>query len=264
MVNRTPAPDGGRSAGAASAHALLASVGYVIKRLLADTDRGMVFAASDQSGQEVAIRVTPTVARDARSGTSSGRLSQAGLRLSHPHIVRSIASGERDGQRYVVMEFIGGASLAERVRARGALSEREATVMLSQLSQALGFAARHGLAHPDLTPSDVLLGPARAGVAEPFCAKLSTCSPLRPGAEAAQGDDRRALGSIICWCLTPSSSGGGSRRSDSAASTLKLLGVSPEVMQLLGRMLASPALSWEEVVERSRLLASVQPSGGVA
>jgi hypothetical protein len=151
-------------------------------------------------------------------------------------------------------------------------------VLLSQLSQALGYAARQSVAHHRLAPTDVLLASPRLGVHEPFCAKLGNCGLAqlahlaRPAAQAVGGlaggpgdadaaneaADRHALASTICWALTPPRSGDAARRRPPAStSTMRLPGVSPEAMQLIGRMMMSPALPWAEIVERSRHLASL-------
>lgn len=228
---------------------LLLRVGYRVERQLADTERGMVFAAQDLAGQRVAVRVL-LADRVRSAGAALEQTARSGLRLQHPHIVRSIAAGACGVHQYLVMELVDGPSLAERVRVLGPLVEREAATVLLQLAQALGYATRHGVSHARLTPSDVLLAPARPGTTEPFCAKIGNGLPLGPAPGAVAGDDRRALATVICWGLTPTPA----QADADPTSTLRVGGISPDLMQVLGRMLAAQPLTWEEVVEHARRL----------
>ncbi len=270
MSARHPRPGSRQEPGREeSPQALLLALGYTVTHRIAESDRGQVLAASDPAGLPVAIRVLPPGRLNGTPGASFQRESQAGLRLSHPHIVRSIATGERGGMRYLVMELVDGPSLAERVRSQGPLSEREAVVLLSQLAQALGYAARLGVANHRLAPSDVLLGPARLGVREPFCAKLSNCGLAhlgqapRPSSTPAatlatpSADDRHALATTICWSLTPVRASADQHRPSSSISTMRLPGISAEAMQLLGRMLLSQGVPWAEIVDGARRLVSL-------
>jgi serine/threonine protein kinase len=256
---------------------LLAAEGYADLRLIAASGRGDIYRAKDRAGHEVAIRLmTPEHFADAEAIEAFAREARASLRLHHPHLVRSIAAAQRDEHRYLIMELVDGGSLRNRVLEGGPLSEREAIVLLQQVAQALGYAWRHGVAHRDVTPTNILLAPARVGHREPFCAKLANfgLSRLRdlhaerPAktstgriVRAKPGQDHRAdirgLAAAVCWALTPQA-----RDEDSPGSTLGVDGVSPQTMQLLGSMLdtASRLTSWEGVIESARHL-PIPPAG---
>src|SRR5262249_10284405 len=89
---------------------------------------------------------------------------EAVARLQHPNIVHVHEVGEHDGQPYLVMEYITGASL--RGRLTGApLATRAATGLLETLARAVDYAHHQGGAHRALKPPNVLLPPHPAAAA---------------------------------------------------------------------------------------------------
>jgi serine/threonine-protein kinase len=77
-------------------------------------------------------------------------------RFHHPNIVTIYEVGEHEGQPYFSMEYVPGATLAERVRSEP-LSPREAARTLATVARAIRHAHDHGVLHRDLKPSNVLL-----------------------------------------------------------------------------------------------------------
>jgi hypothetical protein len=77
-------------------------------------------------------------------------------RLQHPHVVRIHGLGELQGQPYLVMEWITGGSLHERIR-QGPLPIREATHIALQVATALEAVHALGIVHRDLKPANILL-----------------------------------------------------------------------------------------------------------
>lgn len=77
--------------------------------------------------------------------------------MHHPYVVRYHDRGQLpDGRRYLVMEWVEGETLAQRLH-RGALSLDEAIELGRKLASALGAAHRQGIVHRDFKPSNVLL-----------------------------------------------------------------------------------------------------------
>lgn len=235
--------------------AVLAGEGYSAARVIAASPRGDVYHAVDHAGHPVAIRLIGHEGfADAEAADAFAREARAGLRLHHPHIVRSVATGRRGELRWLVMELIDGLSLRARVLSHGALSERESVHLLAQTAQALGYAWRHGVAHRDVRAANVLLASARLGVHEPFCAKLSNfgLSGLRceGGHVRQERSDAKALAAMVCWALCP-----GSSDDEAGPTTLRVDGISLGTMRLLGNMLERGSeMSWEEILERARNL----------
>ena len=76
----------------------------------------------------------------------------------HPNIVAIYEVGEHQHQPYFSMEFVAGATLAERVRS-GPLPPREAARTLAAVARAVQHAHDLGVLHRDLKPSNILLDP---------------------------------------------------------------------------------------------------------
>jgi 5'-AMP-activated protein kinase catalytic alpha subunit len=78
-------------------------------------------------------------------------------RLAHPHLVALrdvLASADKV---YVVLEFVGGGDLFDRVAAEGPLPGADARRVAHQLADALAYCHAAGVAHRDLKPENVLL-----------------------------------------------------------------------------------------------------------
>jgi predicted Ser/Thr protein kinase len=84
--------------------------------------------------------------------------------LSHPNIVTLHEYFEEAGRSFLVMEYVDGTTLFERVRTRGPLAEEEAVAVVSDLTAALREAHRRGVLHRDVKPRNVLMD--RAGRAK--------------------------------------------------------------------------------------------------
>lgn len=81
----------------------------------------------------------------------------AACRLDHPNIVRGLDFGLVDGVPYLVMEFVQGTNLGQRVREQGPLALDDALRILLQISDALRLAHGHQLIHRDVKPENILL-----------------------------------------------------------------------------------------------------------
>jgi serine/threonine-protein kinase len=78
-------------------------------------------------------------------------------RLSHPNIVTVYDAGEADGQPYIAMEFVEGASLRELLDAQGALPPQRAIEIAGQVARGLGYAHENGVVHRDIKPANIIL-----------------------------------------------------------------------------------------------------------
>ena len=83
--------------------------------------------------------------------------ARAAAGLNHPGIVPVVEAGEHDGQPFYSMEYVEGASLAERVKEGGPLPPREAARLLRQVAEAVQAAHDQGIVHRDLKPANILL-----------------------------------------------------------------------------------------------------------
>lgn len=79
-------------------------------------------------------------------------------RLSHPNIVSFYTATELEGQAVMTSEFFEGMTLEKRLEA-GPMPPDEAIACMSQALAALGYAHEHGVAHREVSPPNILLGP---------------------------------------------------------------------------------------------------------
>ncbi|HET8911372.1 MAG TPA: serine/threonine-protein kinase [Ktedonobacteraceae bacterium] len=77
--------------------------------------------------------------------------------LAHEHILQVFAYGEQGPWRYLVMPYVAGGTLLDRLNSKGYFSLKGAGVLLAQLAEALQWAHDRGVLHRDIKPSNILL-----------------------------------------------------------------------------------------------------------
>jgi serine/threonine-protein kinase len=80
-------------------------------------------------------------------------------RLNHPHLVRVTDFFEEEDNTYLVMDFVDGESLADRISRQGALPEQDTLVWAGQLLDALAYCHGEGVIHRDIKPQNVIIRP---------------------------------------------------------------------------------------------------------
>jgi len=85
------------------------------------------------------------------------REARAVARLNHPHVVTVIDFGEDDGRPYIVLEFVEGETLKQRIRRMGRLPVGEAVAYAIEIGRALSAAHAERLVHRDVKPQNVLI-----------------------------------------------------------------------------------------------------------
>src|SRR6266550_2889787 len=103
--------------------------------------------------------------------------------LNHPHICSLYDVGSQDGIDYLVMEFLEGETLAERLR-QGVLPLKETLKVGMEVSEALEVAHRAGITHRDLKPGNIMLTKSGAKLMDFGLAK-ATAAGLAAGASNA-------------------------------------------------------------------------------
>ena len=85
------------------------------------------------------------------------REARSVAQLSHPHIVGVIDAGEEDGRPYIVLEYVEGETLKDRIRRMGRLPVDEAIAYAIEIARALGAAHARHIVHRDVKPQNVLI-----------------------------------------------------------------------------------------------------------
>lgn len=148
---------------------------------------GTVYLARDLAlGRQVAIKLLPTDLQWAPEARARFlREARVMATLDHPHIVRILTLGQTGGHPYLVMEYIGGESLARRIwRHPKGMPLDDALRITEECAEALAAAWKHGIVHRDVKPSNVLLDP-DAGV---HVADFGLAKPVREADEITLPD----------------------------------------------------------------------------
>jgi eukaryotic-like serine/threonine-protein kinase len=132
---------------------------YSLDRELGRGGMGIVYLAREvRLARQVAIKVLPpALAARADLREAFLRESRTVAGLNHPNIVPVHAFGERAGYVYIVMAFVDGITLGERIRTRGPLLPGQAARMLREVSWALAYAHSAGIVHRDISAENIVL-----------------------------------------------------------------------------------------------------------
>jgi serine/threonine protein kinase/Tol biopolymer transport system component len=177
---------------------------YEIQSLLGAGGMGEVYRSRDtRLDRTVAIKVLAShLSSSPELKQRMEREGRAISSLNHPHICQLYDIGSQNGTDYLVMEFLEGETLAERLR-KGAMPLNEVYKIGIAVAEALAVAHRNGIVHRDLKPGNIMLtaggaklmdfglakplglqsAPSGSGTAPPSftaAATLSGPSPLSP------------------------------------------------------------------------------------
>ena len=150
---------------------------YIIERKIGQGGMGAVYLARSPSLEHgrVAIKVLAAqLAEDAAWVARFQAEAQAASRIGHPNIISVLDCGMLDdGRPFLVMEFLEGEPLDERLRkAGGRLAVDEARAIFDQLCLGLSAAHQAGIVHRDLKPENTFLVRPRHGDASELYVKI--------------------------------------------------------------------------------------------
>src|SRR4051812_45358412 len=150
--------------GADTSKAMPQSVGqYDLLDKIAEGGMGAIYRGRDRrTGRIVAVKIMPP--HMAANPILLKRFEQefrAASRpeLEHANIVRALDYGEAGDMPYLVMEFVEGESLGQKLERDGRLGEVEAIRIIAQVAQGLHRAHKNNLIHRDVKPDNILVTP---------------------------------------------------------------------------------------------------------
>jgi Tol biopolymer transport system component len=166
---------------------------------------GEVYKAKDtRLDRTVAVKVLPQhLSENTDVRQRFEREAKTISQLSHPHICALYDVGNQDGVEYLVMEYLEGETLAERLL-KGALPAEETLRYGIEIADALDKAHRRGIVHRDLKPGNVMLTKSGVklldfGLAKTFERTLDAAGrgPAAAGQHPAAGNSLTAMATVV-------------------------------------------------------------------
>jgi serine/threonine protein kinase len=129
---------------------------YQLQRLLGQGGMGAVYLAQDTVlHRTVALKLPRFAPDDPDMRVRFLREARSAAVLSHPAICPVFDVGEVDGQPYLTMAYIEGASLAQQLREHGPLPPRAAAMLVRTVARGMQDAHQQSILHRDLKPSNI-------------------------------------------------------------------------------------------------------------
>jgi serine/threonine protein kinase len=133
---------------------------YELHEVIGRGGMGVVYRAHDLVlRRDVAVKVLPPLLAEEQPEYPSRfeREARLAASLNHPRIVAVYDSGVQDETRFIVMELVGGESLASIMRRDAPLSSRRTARIACGVADALAAAHAAGLVHRDIKPANVMV-----------------------------------------------------------------------------------------------------------
>ena len=133
---------------------------YRVERDLGKGGMGEVYLATDtRLDRKVAIKALPAhLAQDPDRLARFQREAKVLASLNHPGIGAIYGLEEANGHQYLILEFVEGETLADRL-AQGPVRLDEALTIARQIAEAVEVAHEKGIIHRDLKPGNVMVTP---------------------------------------------------------------------------------------------------------
>jgi hypothetical protein len=130
---------------------------YEVQDFIGQGAMGRVYRAYHaQLERTGAVKVLQSIAPDPDTTARFRHEAQAIAQMRHPNILNVFDFGEFDGTPYMIVEYVPGGSLADRLR-QGQLETATALKYLKGIASGLDYAHSKGVIHRDVKPANVLL-----------------------------------------------------------------------------------------------------------
>jgi serine/threonine protein kinase len=133
--------------------------GYEVTGVVGAGGMGVVLKAHDRSlDRIVAIKVmSPHLASSGSARKRFAREAKAAAAVLHPNVISIHSVNSEDGNPYLVMPYVRGASLQKRIDSQGPLPLKDTLRIGTQIAAGLAAAHEQGLVHRDIKPANILL-----------------------------------------------------------------------------------------------------------
>lgn len=135
--------------------------GYELKELVGTGGMASIYKGFDDTlSRWVAIKVIPVQASGDTEETMLQRFrleARAIAALRHRNILTIYGYGEEEGWAYIVMEYVPGGSLQDRMKPGQPFTWEQALTVIIPVSEALAFAHARGVIHRDIKPANILM-----------------------------------------------------------------------------------------------------------
>ena len=134
---------------------------YALESLVGSGGMADVYRAKDQLLERtVAVKILhQQYENDTEFIARFQREAKAAARITHPNIVNVFDVGVAEGRHYIVMEYVPGRTLKERIKEEGPMPAAEALDIARQIAGALAQAHANNLVHCDIKPHNILVMP---------------------------------------------------------------------------------------------------------
>lgn len=178
-----------------------ASIGpYLVAKEIGRGPTGQVWLVTAPEGHHLALKAMSALDMHQRDTLRQNDIINR--RLVHHHIIAWLAADFDHDPPYIVMPYLAGGSLADKLRA-GAITPHHAITWLRQLALSLDYAHYQGVAHGALKPTNILFDV----VNTPYLSDFGFGELVNPDVHlldmhTRRQADVRAMGELAFWALT--------------------------------------------------------------
>ena len=131
--------------------------GFLLESVLGEGGMGVVVRARELALDRLVAIKFMTGPPDPSAAERFLREARVAATIEHPQVVRVYSFGTEGSRPYIVMQYIEGETLAQRIARRGPLPIAQALRVASETAEALRAAWEHQVVHRDVKPSNILL-----------------------------------------------------------------------------------------------------------
>ena len=133
---------------------------YTVERLLGKGGMGAVYLVRAPGGERYAVKVMfpDMVKKGSDYRKRFAREAEFAMKIRHTNLISVFDVGEdpETGLCYIIMDYVPGGSVADRLDREGAFPMAEAVSIAAQVALALEVAHRHGVIHRDIKPDNIM------------------------------------------------------------------------------------------------------------